>query len=466
MSGFSTLNTAVSGLGAAQRAMDVASQNIVNANTPGYSRQRVDLAAIGAPPTTGIFTGSDISYGGVDVTGVVRIRDTFLEGARAIAGGKMSALETRSSALTGVEQLLGEPGDTGLQAVLEDFFVSWHDVAQHPTDSSAGSVVIQRGRAVAQQLAFVATGISERWRMSYGELENTVAEANQAAVDLAGVNGRIQEGEMAGRAVNELKDQRDQLVRTLGELVGGVAVPGEHGMVSVNVNGIDIVSGRAASPFTLVGGENLAQAVTDPPRLVWNDTTVPVSSGAAGGLLGVLGADFPAIAADVDAVAVSLRDAVNTLHAGGYTLDGAGGSDFFEGEDALTLSVVVTDPSELAIAAAPGIVDGSVAMAIGDLVDDRYAEQVLGGPGPAVLWRDLATELGVQVQSVERALDVQQAVLTTADVAVESDAGVNLDEELTSMILFQRAYEASARVITTVDEMLDVLVNRTGVVGR
>jgi len=132
----------------------------------------------------------------------------------------------------------------------------------------------------------------------------------------------------------------------------------------------------------------------------------------------------------------------------------------------LTLSVVVTDPSELAIAAAPGIVDGSVAMAIGDLVDDRYAEQVLGGPGPAVLWRDLATELGVQVQSVERALDVQQAVLTTADVAVESDAGVNLDEELTSMILFQRAYEASARVITTVDEMLDVLVNRTGVVGR
>lgn len=112
------------------------------------------------------------------------------------------------------------------------------------------------------------------------------------------------------------------------------------------------------------------------------------------------------------------------------------------------------------------MVDGSNAMRIGDFADDRNATAALGGEGPSERWRDLSTEVGVTVQSLERTISVQDAVVATTDSAVEADAGVNLDEEMTNMLLYQRAYQASARVITTMDEMLDTLVNRTGVVGR
>jgi flagellar hook-associated protein 1 FlgK len=105
-------------------------------------------------------------------------------------------------------------------------------------------------------------------------------------------------------------------------------------------------------------------------------------------------------------------------------------------------------------------------MRIGDLSDDRVAEAALGGPGPSARWRDLTTLLGVRVQSLKNASDVQESVVAAADAAVQADSGVNLDEEMTNLLQFQRASQASARVVTTIDEILDTLVNRTGTVGR
>src|SRR5919199_3395676 len=145
MSGFSSLNTAVTGLAAAQRAMDVAGQNIVNANTPGYSRQRVQLAETTSVGGSSFFSGGGTGVGGVTIEGVSRIRDVFVEGARAAAGARQAALTSQTSALTGAQQLLGEPGTTGLQTTIDAFYSAWHDLANNPTDVAAGSVVLQRG---------------------------------------------------------------------------------------------------------------------------------------------------------------------------------------------------------------------------------------------------------------------------------------------------------------------------------
>jgi flagellar hook-associated protein 1 FlgK len=168
----------------------------------------------------------------------------------------------------------------------------------------------------------------------------------------------------------------------------------------------------------------------------------------------------------VDGVATDLRDIVNAVHATGFAKDGSSGGPFFAGTDALSLTVVPASPDQLAITPVAGTVDGSVAMRIGDLSDDRVAESTLGRPGPSVQWRDLTTLLGVRVQSLKNAGDVQDSVVAAADAAVQADAGVNLDEEMTNMLQYQRAYQAAARVVTTVDEILDTLVNRTGTVGR
>ncbi|HYY11696.1 MAG TPA: flagellar hook-associated protein FlgK [Kineosporiaceae bacterium] len=466
MSGFSSLNTAVTGLAAAQRAMDVTGQNIVNANTPGYARQRVQLAETATATTSTLFTGSKQGVGGVTVDGVARMKDAFVEAARAAAGARQAALTSRSAALTGAQQLLAEPGLTGLQATMDDFYAAWHDLGLNPSDVAAGSVVLQKGVAVTDQLRSVASGFAGQWTTSRESLKAVLTQANQAARDLADVNGKISAGLTAGRPVNELMDQRDILARTLGTLVGGAAVPGPDGQVSVSVNGVALVAGTRSEQFTLAGADNISGAATDPPRLMWGTTPVPVDSGAAAGHLAVLATDLPALTARLDAVATGLRDVVNAVHQTGYTSTGDPGGDFFSGTDALTLKVVPTAPSGLAVTPVSGTVDGSVAMQLGDLSDDRAAETTLGRAGPSAQWRDLTTLLGVQVQSLKNAGDVQDSVVSAADAAVHADSGVNLDEEMTNMLQFQRAYQAAARLVTTVDEMFDTLVNRTGTVGR
>jgi flagellar hook-associated protein 1 FlgK len=467
VSGFSTLNTAITGLAAAQRALDIAGQNIVNANTPGYSRQRVTLASAGSATSATFHSGNGATFGGVSVEDVTRVRDSFLEATRAAAGAKQSALSIQASALASAQTLLSEPGETGIQAAMDGFFNSWHDLAASPTNTSNGSVVIQSGQKVVSQLQYIGDGLSAEWDNAHANLVDVVSQVNQAAKDLAELNGQIASGTVAGRPVNELTDKRDLQVRKLAELIGGNAVPGPDNTVSVTVNGITIVSGTNAQAFTLSGAYDLGNATADPPTISWGTTPVPVESGSAAGLMATLRTDLPRVRAAVDGVATSLRDAVNTLFATGFTLSGVAGGQFFSGTSATTMTVVPTDPSQLAISNAAGKVDGSVAGLIGDLSIDSYATTVLGGGNPpSARWRDLTVGLGVQVQSLKNAATVQDTVVAAADDAVQSNAGVSLDEEMTNLLLFQRSFQAASRVITTVDEMMDTLVNRTGTVGR
>jgi flagellar hook-associated protein 1 FlgK len=467
MSTFGTLNTGISGLLAAQRAMDTASQNVANANTPGYSRQRVQLSSVGAPVAASYHTGSSIPLGGVRVEDVTRVRDAFLEATRAAAGGRQQFLTARESTLSGAELLMSEPGTTGLQAGLDTFYAAWQELSLNPTDSAAGSVVLQTGQAVADQLHAVGSGISARWADSHAELNQVVTQVNRAAANLAELNGRILEGSAVGRPVNELLDQRDTLVRSLADLVGGYAVPGDDGAVSVSVNGITIVAGTQAQTLELSGATDIDNVATDPPTITWAGGPVSVESGAAAGYLAALRTDLPDLLGGLDQVAVALRDAVNSIHTTGFTLDGDPGGDFFAGTGSRDLSIVPTGPDQLAMTSAAGTVDGAVALRIGDLADDVASSAALGGgDGASARWRSLTTDLGTKVQSLRSSQAVQESVVSAADDAVNSDSGVSLDEEMTAIIQFQRAYQASARVITTIDEMLDTLVNRTGAVGR
>lgn len=471
MSGFGTFNTAVSGLSAAQRALDATSQNIVNSNTPGYSRQRVLLQSAGPTSAASFHTGQhEGTIGGVQVAEVSRIRDAFLEATRAAAGGRKSALDAQIGILDGSELLLAEPGETGLQTSLDGFYNAWHDLGSNPTNNSAGSVVIQRGLAVAQQLRSVSNGLASQWTVSRHTLIDVAARTNQASADLARLNASVRAGQAAGKPVNEQLDKRDKLVRDLAGLLGAYATTNDEGLVSVSVNGVAIVSGTEWSAVSVTGAFDVSAAAGDPPGLAVGNYAIPVESGEAAGLLATLRTDLPTLSARVDSVAASMIGAVNAVYSTGYTPSGATGTAFFSGTDARTISVVPTDGGTLAIAAAPNTADGTIARKVGDLADDAIVSSVLvaaglGSEGPSVQWRNLTTRLGVQLQSLRTAQTVQESVVGAAEDAVQSDAGVNLDEEMTNMMLFQRAYQASARVITTADELLDTLIHRLGRVG-
>jgi flagellar hook-associated protein 1 FlgK len=466
MSGFAALNTAISGLAAAQRAVEVTSQNIANVNTPGYSRQRLLLSSVGSTTAAHFHTGSNAAIlGGVQIDAVVRIRDAFLETARVNAGATKEALEVRALALSGVEGLLNEPGDDGLQAVLDNFFSSWHELAANPGTSqdAAAGLVLQSANAVVDQLKFVSAGIEQRWTSAQAELTGAVGSLNQATSDLASVNQRIIEGTVADRPINELLDRRDTLVRTIGELAGGRVAISPDQTASVLINNITVVSGVRSLPISVAGATRLADVAADPPTLMLSGIGVPVSGGKLAGLLAALGGDIPTVSTQLDGVVTALRDSVNALHTTGYTIAGDPGADFFAGTGAGDLAVIPTSGKDLAVASEPGVVDGANAEKIADLSLDDRAEAVLGGPGASVRLRVLAADIGSKLQGLDMSAEVQASVFATADAAINADAGVSVDEEMTSLLMYQRSYQASARVISTVDEMLDTLINRTAV---
>jgi flagellar hook-associated protein 1 FlgK len=466
MSGFSSLNTAVSGLAAAQRAMDVTGQNVVNANTPGYSRQRVELKEVGAQSGASRFSGPGSPTGGVEVSTVTRIRGVFVEAAAAAAIGRHSAITTQTGSLSAVQTAFAEPGATGLQAAMDAFYASWHELAANPTNPAAAAVIVQKGKAVADQFRSLDTAIKGQWNFAYDGLKDVVSQVNQAARDLADVNGRIATANAAGLPVNELADQRDLLTRALATHIGGAATIGADGQASVSVSGVALVSGTVTQKFELSGGTIIGDVTATPPNppvVTWNGVVVPVAAGAAAGQLAVLGSDLPAALTDLDTVAASLASIVNGLHSGGYAANSATPTgDFFTGTTAGTLSVLVVNPADVAVTTLPNKIDGSLAQAVADLADEQRQATALGGPGPSAQWRTMTTALGVKVQSLQNAATVQESVVAAAEAAVQTDAGVNLDEEMTNLLQFQRSYQAAARVVSTIDEILDTLINRTG----
>jgi flagellar hook-associated protein 1 FlgK len=463
---FGILGTGLSGLQAAQQALDVIGQNVANAQTPGYSRERVDLSSVAGTANVGLASGISSNLSGVKVDGVERIKSEFLQSSLDSATATQSALQAQITPLNDVQTLLGEPSDTGIQGSLSTFYAAWATLGNNPTtgnntgSTTAGALVLTTGQALASQLNQISTGLANEWQNQLTGLTSTVTQANVAAAQVASLNAKIHEGQTGGLDVASLQDQRDRAVTSLATLVGGVAYTDSQGEVSVSIGGVQIVAGNFSTAIKLGGGSDISVATTDPPTLTVGTVQASPSSGTAAGLLASMKTDLPGISAQVDSVANALKTAVNTLQDSGYTLTGDQGEDFFSGTGARDIAVALTSPDQLAVASIPGgAQDGSNALKISELAIDATAAAVLGGvDGPSVQARSLTATIGAQVQGLNTALTGQTAIVTSATNAVASDSGVSLDEELTNLLTFQRSYQASAKIITATDEMLQSLI--------
>jgi flagellar hook-associated protein 1 len=460
MSMFAGLNTALTALHAQRAGLDVAGQNIANANTEGYSRQRVDLRAIGAPPVPAIHSTWNGTGAGVSVNDVERLRDAFLENRGRGEHAQQAYLSTMNQAYGFVENALGEPSDTALAAQLSEFWAGWHDVANDPGELATRSQVLQRGAMVADGLRAGHEALGSLWTNTRTDLDMLAVDVNTAAATVAGLNETIRRAQGAGLPVNELVDQRDVQVMRLAELVGATALARADGTADVYLNGSTLVAGSSSRALAVTGAGRLADQAANPVALRWADSSTPVAAGGeVGASLELVGAVLPGQAAALDDIAARLADVVNTQHRAGYGLDGITDRPFFTGSTAATIAVGITDPQALAASGAPGgNHSGSNADALAALAD------ATGGPDAA--YRGLTVALAVVAQTAARRADMQSEVTLKVDAAREAGSGVNIDEEMTNLLAYQRAYEAASRMLTTIDSVLDVLINRTGLVGR
>ncbi len=461
MSTFTGLNTALTALRAQRRGLDATAQNIANANTEGYSRQRVSLQAIGAPTTAARYSTYDGVGGGVTVDAVLRVRDAFLEARGLYEHGKQSFLLERKSVLSRIEDAFGEPSDTGLQAQLSDLWAGWGDVAKYPGNLPARAQLIQRANTLTDGLRNTYGALEAQWSSTRERLSALASEANAAADSVAKLNDAIRRANQGGTPANELSDQRDVLVLKLAQLVGGVARPGAEGVVDVYVGGTALVRDNHVSKLEVTGPLFFDGAQTEPIRLSWSagKYAANIEAGEAAGHIDALGTTLPRYAGGLDTVAAEIAQRVNALHSSGYALDGSQPGDFFTGTTARTLRVALTGPAQVAVSRyGGGVLDGGVADAIAGLAKSPT--------GPDTVYHKLVVDLGVDGQTANRRAQIQGEVTMQVDASRDSQSGVDLDEEMVNMLSYQRAYEGASRVMTAIDEALNKLINSTGVVGR
>ncbi len=475
MSTFSGLGTALSSLIAQRQALEVAGQNVANANTVGYTRQRAELGAVAGGGTPAIFSTSDATSGGVRVTNVARLGDVFLDARLRTTTSSAASLQEIADATTELERTLGEPSKTGLSAQLDTMWSAWNDLAATPDKDGARAVVLEATTAVVSRIATLRTEAATQWAGSRDKLTALVEQVNASATSLADLNQQIRSITASGGSANELLDARDALVTQLSGLVGATVQTRADGQVDVLVGGTPLVSGASARSLT-VGGASSFDDVTGGAQAVhveWEPrpgspaSRAGIDGGQVAGLLTVLGpVETGGLYADVarsyDDLAASLATQVNAIHQSGRTTGGMPGGPLFSFDatsPALTLRVVITNPADLAAAGATeGDLGGSVAARIADLAD--------AGDGPSATWSTFVVDLGVRTASAGSRADVAEAARASAESRRVAQTSVDTDEETVNMLAFQRAYEGAARVLTAIDEMLDTLINRTGVVGR
>ena len=474
MSTFGALNTAYTGLVAAKAGLDAVGQNLVNANTPGYTRQRVATSAVPALASAGLFSGGVRPGQGVTVDGIQRLDDAGLDARVRTTSALSGYTSTRADALSTLESSLNEPGTNGLSAQLQKFWSAWGDVSNQAGEQAPAGVLLGEAASLVTQLQTGYRAVDDQWSALRGSLDGMAAELNTAAAAVADLNGRIRSSLAAGQSANELLDRRDVLTASIAKLAGGVVRPNEDGTVDVLVGGNALVSGTTANAVKVAGATRMADAAADPARVEWAyrpGAAIALEGGSIAGAVSTLapadasgtGGALAEAAAGYNAFAVTLAQRVNAVHQTGTTPTGATGLDFFAIDAsqpaALGLSVVPTGVGQIATGAAgAGGTDGSVADAISQL-----------GTGPDAVdkqWAAFVVRIGVASHTEKQQSDLADLATTSAVNAQVAGASVDLDEENMNMLSFQHAYQGAARVMTAVDEAIDVLINHTGIVGR
>ena len=454
MSLYVGLNTGLSAIRAGQAGIGTVSHNISNASTPGYTRQRVDLQA--SIP----FDSPDGKLGtGVTVDGIRRLRDAFVDARVRTTAADFAHQDVRSQLLSRTEAVMGEP-DSGITAELNKLWNAFDDLAIEPDGVATRRQVLNQLEAVTNRITGVATAWGQLRTDTSERLKGAVDEVNHLFTQVADINQRVAKD--AERDVsNDLLDQRDLALDRIAELTGATLTRNSDRTVSVTLPG--------GGPVLVDGSTRLALAVddSDPTAVTIRLDTDPDTDGVQGGavvtglpngeikaLQDFVNVEMPEQQAKLDSFAVTLRDAINTTHAQG---NGNTGVALLGGTNANTLSLTTNDPADLAPGRSPQPLDGTNAEDLAALGLDASVT------GPM---RELIVDLGAKVSGSERSARAAGDVAVAAQTARQSQHGVSIDEEMVDLVKYQRQLEAASRVLTAIDQALDTLVNRVGIVGR
>ena len=484
------LNVGLTGLQSAQSALNVIGHNIANVNTPGYSRQRAGLTANPNQLFGGVYFGA-----GTTLSSVQSIRDRYLDLQILQTISQDSGTNDRYQTVHGISNIFEATGDASLGSTVQQFFQGFQDLAARPEDAALRTNVIGQAQKLINGMKERYQLLADQSRQADSALSTTASEVNGLLSQIAALNTRIVT-ESATSTDNDARDQRKALTDKLAGLIGITAFEASDGSLTVLLD-----SGIAP----LVTGGSIFKLSTTPDPLNNNyaklqldlggaflDVTKEISGGTIGSKLDLRDKILSGYMRQLDQIAAGIQSTVNLQHRTGFALNGVtSGLDFFQtgvanGANGLpatitaasyykgmvnSLSVnsaIAGNPSLIAAGGAAGSPgDNANARALANLqtatltVDTNGDGVADSGPFSTVVG-SLINSVGVEVNTLQSSSTTQDNILAALQTQRDRVSGVDLDEEASQLMTFQRAYQASARFLSVIDQLTDQLVNQFG----
>ncbi len=449
---FGSLSIAVSGLGVSQQEMETTSNNVANANTVGYSREVTDTAA-GDP----IQIGSLVVGTGVVLQKIESLRDPILEIQLNQATQQQSSLDTQ---LTELQQMQTQfaSSTAGIGADISNFFNSLEQLSPDPSSLALRQSVLTAAANLARDFNSSASSLATQQDNLNLTVQQSVGEVNNLTAQIASINQQIGVLENANVNASTLVDQRTNLVRQLSGLIDVQVIPTEKdGIDLATSNGTGLVTGIQSFALSTATEEDGTSHILSGAA----DITSSLTGGSLAGAIQIRDQEIPGVLNQLDQLAAGFSNAVNTANAQGFDLNGVKGANIFAPPPlgttgaAATIQVAITDPA--LIAASSDGTQGSN----GNLANlTAVATQaVAAGQTPIDYYSNIVFQVGSATSNTSADDDATTQIVQQLQDQRGSVSGVSLDEEAANLVKFQTAYQASARVISTIDALLSDAVN-------
>lgn len=451
---FSALDVAVSGMFVSQLATQTVNHNIANANTPGYSRQFVRIGS--ANPLL-------LTYGaigrGASVLGVDRAQNEFLQQQVVDQRSLLGDYSTMDETLRSVEEVLGGMDNDHIRSALDDFFQAWQGLSLDTNADGAREAVVGATENLARQFNQVDAGLATVEREALSTFTSQVTYTNELLNRIGELNGQIVSSTAGDQKPNDLLDQRQLLLDELSGLMRFTTVQRGDGSIDLLVQGSALVTRSHVNELRMIEGvDGAGRATQDVVFGGKNPVRVDLGSGAMSGYQRTANSLIPDIRADMDAMARAIIKRVNDLHETGVTADGVGVS-LFDGTSAATMSIndAVRNNNRLVAAGYDGTPgDNRLAKDIANL-----GTTVVAGHDRSLddMYYTFVGKVANKRGRYDALVTGQEAIVESARGRLDSEKGVNMDEELANLVMYQRSYQANARVVRAIDDMLSTLVN-------
>ena len=468
---FGTLDLAAQSLQTQMTGVEVTGQNLANVNTTGYTRQTVDIETSPDINTTFGPEGT-----GAQVVSIQQAVDTALnsqiqsqESTNGYWNAQQSALETVEADLdtylsgaSSTSTSNGSVSSSGLSSQISQFFNDLQTVATSPTDTGARQQLISDAQDLATTFNEVSSGLSQMNTTLNTALSNDVSSANQLLSSIAGLNQQISIAQIGGGNANDLMDQRQQDLQNLAQLTDITTTTNSNGTVNVSIGGQTLVSGNQVSDtlqtYDPGNGQLLVETAT-------GGTPLTLGGGSMQGTIDARDGTLATLQSNVNNLASTLITLFNGPYSTGYSQTGTTGAGFFTGSGASNIGVnptLASDPGAFqASGSATDNGDGSVALQLAQLGNTAWAslnQQTFEGS-----MNEAVGNFGDAAQTANEQVTNQNAVMNMLTNQQSTVSGVSVDEEMTHLLVYQQAYEASAELVTTVNQMLgDTLAMKSG----